>query len=142
MAEEENSLIQNADGIYFGKVEDEEGLSLNLEPELNNRLAGLIEDRFSSAEMARDADEGRWMTAYHNYRGLYAKNVKFRESEKSRVFVKVTKTKYQKVYLKLHIQILTILFRGLKLVQILVDMIMLQNQQILLMQAMKEMVEI
>jgi len=93
MAEEENSLIQNADGIYFGKVEDEEGLSLNLEPDLNNRLAGLIEDRFSSAEMARDADEGRWMTAYHNYRGLYPKNVKFRESEKSRVFVKVTKTK-------------------------------------------------
>jgi len=93
MAEEENSLIQNADGIYFGKVEDEEGLSLNLEPELNNRLAGLIQDRFSSAEMSRDADEGRWMTAYHNYRGLYPKNVKFRESEKSRVFVKVTKTK-------------------------------------------------
>ena len=56
MAEEENSLIQNADGIYFGKVEDEEGLSLNLEPDLNNRLAGLIEDRFSSAEMARDAE--------------------------------------------------------------------------------------
>ena len=93
MTEEENSLIQNADGIYFGKVEDEEGLSLNLEPELNNRLAGLIQDRFSSAEMSRDADEGRWMTAYHNYRGLYPKNVKFRESEKSRVFVKVTKTK-------------------------------------------------
>jgi len=93
MAEEENSLIQNADGIYFESVDDEEGMSLNLEEDLNNRLAGLIEDRFSSAEMARDADEGRWMTAYHNYRGLYPKNVKFRESEKSRVFVKVTKTK-------------------------------------------------
>ena len=93
MAEEENSLIQNADGIYFETVENEEGMSLNLEEDLNNRLAGLIEDRFSSAEMARDADEGRWMTAYHNYRGLYPKNVKFRESEKSRVFVKVTKTK-------------------------------------------------
>jgi hypothetical protein len=93
MAEEENSLIQNADGIYFEAVENEEGMSLNLEEDLNNRLAGLIEDRFLSAEMARDADEGRWMTAYHNYRGLYPKNVKFRESEKSRVFVKVTKTK-------------------------------------------------
>ena len=93
MAEEENSLIQNADGIYFEAVENEEGMSLNLEEDLNNRLAGLIEDRFSSAEMARDSDEGRWMTAYHNYRGLYPKNVKFRESEKSRVFVKVTKTK-------------------------------------------------
>ena len=48
MAEEENSLIQNADGIYFEAVENEEGMSLNLEEDLNNRLAGLIEDRFSS----------------------------------------------------------------------------------------------
>jgi len=93
MAEEENTLIQNADGLYFESVENEEGMNLNLEPELNNKLAGLIQDRFTSAELARDADEGRWMTAYHNYRGLYPKNVKFRESEKSRVFVKVTKTK-------------------------------------------------
>ena len=93
MAEEENTLIQNADGIYFESVENEEGMNLNLEPELNNKLAGLIQDRFTSSELARDADEGRWMTAYHNYRGLYPKNVKFRESEKSRVFVKVTKTK-------------------------------------------------
>ena len=93
MGDDENTLIQNADGIYFESVENEEGMNLNLEPELNNKLAGLIQDRFTSSELARDADEGRWMTAYHNYRGLYPKNVKFRESEKSRVFVKVTKTK-------------------------------------------------
>jgi len=93
MAEEKNTLIQNADGLYFQSEENEEGMSLDLEDALNNKLAGLIEDRFSTAESARDADEERWMTAYHNYRGLYAKNVKFRESEKSRVFVKVTKTK-------------------------------------------------
>jgi len=45
------------------------------------------------AEEARQTDETRWLKAYENYRGLYAKSVKFRESEKSRVFVKVTKTK-------------------------------------------------
>lgn len=93
MAQEENSLIENANGLYFESVDDEQGMNLNLEDDLNNRLAGLIEDRFVAAEMARDADENRWLTAYHNYRGLYPKNVKFRESEKSRVFVKVTKTK-------------------------------------------------
>ena len=93
MAEEKNTLIENANGLYFQSEENEEGMSLNLEDDLNNKLAGLIEDRFSDAERARDADETRWLTAYHNYRGLYAKNVKFRESEKSRVFVKVTKTK-------------------------------------------------
>ena len=43
--------------------------------------------------MARDSDENRWITAYHNFRGIYPKNVRFRESEKSRVFIKVTKTK-------------------------------------------------
>ena len=93
MAEKENSLIQNANGLYFQSEADEAGMSLNLENDLNNKLAGLIEDRFADAERARDADEARWLTAYHNYRGLYGKNVKFRESEKSRVFVKVTKTK-------------------------------------------------
>ena len=93
MAQEENSLIENANGLYFESVDDEQGMNLNLEDDLNNRVAGLIEDRFVAAEMARDADENRWLTAYHNYRGLYPKNVKFRESEKSRVFVKVTKTK-------------------------------------------------
>ena len=89
----ENSLIQNADSIYFKEVEDESGMSLQLEDSLKSNLVGIIESRFSAAEMARDADEKRWMQAYHNFRGLYPKHVKFRESEKSRVFVKVTKTK-------------------------------------------------
>jgi len=88
---EENTLTANE--IYFEQVEDEQGLQLTLEENLRKNLVGLINDRFASAESARDLDEGRWLTAYHNYRGLYAKNVKFRESEKSRVFVKVTKTK-------------------------------------------------
>ena len=42
---------------------------------------------------SRKLHETRWLTAYQNYRGLYGKNIRFRESEKSRVFVKVTKTK-------------------------------------------------
>ena len=88
--EEENTLTANE--IYFEKVEDEQGLQLTLEENLRKNLTGLINDRFASAESARDLDEGRWLTAYHNYRGLYAKNVKFRESEKSRVFVKITKS--------------------------------------------------
>jgi hypothetical protein len=88
---EENSLTANE--LYFKKVEDEEGLILTLEESLRNNLVGLLKNRFELAETARKADEDRWITAYHNYRGLYGQNVKFRESEKSRVFVKVTKTK-------------------------------------------------
>jgi hypothetical protein len=93
MAEKDNTLITNADGLYFEGNENEEGMTLNLEEDLQNKLAGLITDRFKDAERSRKQDEGRWMTAYHNYRGLYPKNIRFRESEKSRVFVKITKTK-------------------------------------------------
>ena len=93
MAEKDNTLITNADGLYFEENKNEEGMTLTLEEDLQNKLAGLITDRFKDAERSRKQDEGRWMTAYHNYRGLYPKNVRFRESEKSRVFVKVTKTK-------------------------------------------------
>lgn len=88
---EENTLTANE--IYFKKVENEQGLILTLEESLRNNLVGLLKNRFELAETARKADEDRWITAYHNYRGLYGQHVKFRESEKSRVFVKVTKTK-------------------------------------------------
>ena len=56
-------------------------------------FVGLLTDRDASAQSARYQDETRWLTAYHNYRGLYGRHIRFRESEKSRVFVKVTKTK-------------------------------------------------
>ena len=92
----ENDLTSNS--IYFNPVEGEQGIELTLEENLRNNLVGLIQDRFISAEHARDLDEQRWLTAYHNYRGLYGKNVKFRESEKSRIFVKVTKTKVLAAY--------------------------------------------
>ena len=88
---EENKLTANE--LYFQKVDDEQGLILTLEESLRNNLVGLLKNRFELAETSRKADEDRWITAYHNYRGLYGQNVKFRESEKSRVFVKVTKTK-------------------------------------------------
>jgi len=92
----ENSLTANE--VYFGGIEGEDGLQLTLEENLRNNLVGLIADRYISAQNARDLDEQRWLTAYHNYRGLYGKNIKFRESEKSRVFVKVTKTKVLAAY--------------------------------------------
>jgi len=90
---EDNTFIENADNIYFEDVEGEEGKTLSLDETLRNKFVALLQDRFGSAEDARSLDEQRWITGYHNYRGLYPKNVRFRESEKSRVFVKVTKTK-------------------------------------------------
>ena len=91
MAENENTFL-NADSIYE-EVEGESGVQLTLEEEQQRNIIGTIQSRFSLAENARETDERRWLKAYENYRGLYSKNIKFRESEKSRVFVKITKTK-------------------------------------------------
>ena len=88
---EENTFL-NADNIYE-EVEGEAGKTLALEEDQERNLIGIINGRYARAETARDINEKRWIKAYENYRGLYAKNVKFRESEKSRVFVKITKTK-------------------------------------------------
>jgi hypothetical protein len=91
MADNENTFL-NADSIYE-EVEGESGVKLTLEEDQQRNLIGIIKGRFAQAEEARHTDETRWLKAYENYRGLYSKNVRFRESEKSRVFVKVTKTK-------------------------------------------------
>jgi len=91
MAENENSFL-TANNIYV-EVEGESGKSLSLEEDQQNNLVGIVKGRYYNAEEKRDLDERRWLRAYENYRGLYSKSVKFRDSEKSRVFVKITKTK-------------------------------------------------
>ena len=88
----EDNTFLNADNLYVD-VEGESGKTLSLEEDQQRNLIGIIKGRYTQAENARDLNEKRWIKAYENYRGLYAKNVKFRESEKSRVFVKITKTK-------------------------------------------------
>ena len=88
---EENTFL-DANSIYE-EVEGEEGKTLKLEEDQSKGLVGLIKTRFSNAERARLGDEGRWLESYQNFRGKYGKKVRFRESEKSRVFIKVTKTK-------------------------------------------------
>jgi len=57
-----------------------------------------VESKFHAAKTARREHEERWATAYHNYRGKYDKNVAFRENEKSRAFIKITKTKVLAAY--------------------------------------------
>ena len=96
MAENENTFL-NADNIYED-VEGEAGKNLSLEEDQQNNLVGIIKSRFALAEESRNGDERRWLRAYENFRGLYNKSVKFRESEKSRIFVKITKTKVLAAY--------------------------------------------
>jgi hypothetical protein len=49
--------------------------------------------KYKRAEDYRNKMKQRWLRAYRNYRGLYGPDVQFTEAEKSRVFIKVTKTK-------------------------------------------------
>ena len=61
-------------------------------------VVGFVKERYKRSEDSRYADEQRWLKAYRNYRGLYGSDVQFTDTEKSRVFVKVTKTKTLAAY--------------------------------------------
>lgn len=63
-----------------------------------SNVVTFVNERFKRAEDARNADEERWLRAYRNYRGVYGPDVQFTSSEKSKVFVKVTKTKTLAAY--------------------------------------------
>jgi hypothetical protein len=61
-------------------------------------IVSFVHERFVRAEDARRIDEERWLRSYRNYRGIYGPDVQFTEAEKSRVFIKVTKTKTLAAY--------------------------------------------
>ena len=63
-----------------------------------SNVVTFVNDRFKRASDARNADEERWLRAYRNYRGVYGSDVQFTSTEKSKVFVKVTKTKTLAAY--------------------------------------------
>ena len=63
-----------------------------------NSTVDFVTERFKRAEDARLGDEERWLRSYRNYRGIYGPEVQFTSSEKSKVFVKVTKTKTLAAY--------------------------------------------
>ena len=63
-----------------------------------SRLVDIVNERFTKAETSRRQHEEQWLRNYKNYRGVYSESVKFTEAEKSRVFIKVTKTKVLAAY--------------------------------------------
>ena len=63
-----------------------------------SNLGYLVESRLKESEQARLYDEKRWLRSYRNYRGIYSSDMAFRDSEKSKVFVKITKTKVLAAY--------------------------------------------
>ena len=63
-----------------------------------NNMIPFIMGKYYKADDYRDQDEQRWLRAYRNYRGIYGSDIQFTEAEKSRVFIKVTKTKTLAAY--------------------------------------------
>ena len=80
----------------------EDASVLSLDEKENDRelssLVAFIEDRYKRSKDWRRFDEERWLQSYRNYRGLYGADVQFTEAERSRVFIKVTKTKVLAAY--------------------------------------------
>jgi hypothetical protein len=97
MAEEDNTIDEEVfmddSSIALddsNKDSPEEYQTVNIIP--------FIMERYKRADDYREQDEQRWLRAYRNYRGIYGSDVQFTEAEKSRVFIKVTKTKTLAAY--------------------------------------------
>ena len=88
---------------------EEDGNAEEQNIELSNTVA-YIKNQYERAKDARLSDEDRWLDAYRNYRGVYSSDVQFTETEKSKAFIKVTKTKVLAAYA----QVVDVLFAGSK----------------------------
>ena len=86
MAEDE--IMIEDDAIALEDVDDTSVTDVDV-----TNIIPFIMERYKRSEDYRYQDEERWLKAYRNYRGLYGPDVQFTETEKSRVFIKVTKTK-------------------------------------------------
>ena len=92
MAEDSDVFIED-DAIVLEDSED-----TTVDDADTSKIIPFIMERYGRAEDYRRQDEERWLRAYRNYRGIYGPEVQFTEAEKSRVFIKVTKTKTLAAY--------------------------------------------
>ena len=88
---------ENTVGGVFSEDDDVTALE-NKEDKSFDNLGSLIESRLKESEQARLYDEKRWLRSYRNYRGIYGSDMAFRDSEKSKVFLKITKVKVLAAY--------------------------------------------
>lgn len=97
----EDNFLQPADDTTVGLISPEEQMP---------GLAAYVKARFEDAENGRYAHEQRWLQAYKNFRGIYDSTTQYRDSERSKVFIRITKTKVLAAYG----QIVDILFANKK----------------------------
>jgi hypothetical protein len=92
MAEDNEGFIED-DAIVLDDIDND--LSEDAQTE---NIVPFIMEKYRRAEDYRRQDEERWLRSYRNYRGIYGPDIQFTEAEKSRVFIKVTKTKVLAAY--------------------------------------------
>ena len=92
MAEDNDNFIED-EAIA---LEDSDDSSVD-DADTSNIIPFIME-KYNRADDYRQQDEQRWLRSYRNYRGLYSPDVQFTEAEKSRVLIKVTKTKTLAAY--------------------------------------------
>ncbi len=96
MAEEQDEINMDDKSVVLEDSDDSDNES---EVDLkSSSIIGYVMQRYKKSDDYREQDEQRWLRAYRNYRGLYGPDVQFTEAEKSRVFIKVTKTKTLAAY--------------------------------------------
>jgi len=91
--DENDEIIVESEAVSLEDSED----TITTDTKTANIIPFIME-RYKRADDYREQDEQRWLRAYRNYRGLYGSDVQFTEAEKSRVFIKVTKTKTLAAY--------------------------------------------
>ena len=67
--------------------------AVELDAEEAPHLVGYIKERFLEAEHGRQTEELRWLSSYKNYRGINDGTTAYTATEKSKVFIKITKVK-------------------------------------------------
>lgn len=91
--QELETVMEDSESSYIDDIPEGE-----TSDEPVGKVVSYVTDRFKRAETARYTDEERWVKSYRNYRGIYGPDVAFTSTEKSRIFVKVTKTKVLAAY--------------------------------------------
>ena len=86
------------DSSYQDTDYSDTDLSEDITADTDDSLVDYVQSRYNRARDARIDDEQRWVRAYQNYRGLYSSDMAFTETEQSRVFIRITKTKVLAAY--------------------------------------------
>ena len=103
--EEDEILTDSQQSVAIEDVDENSNADSDV-----GEIISFVKGKYRKAETARRGDEERWIQGYRNYRGLYSPEVQFTSTEKSRVFVKTTKTKVLAAYG----QLVEVLFGGNK----------------------------